>query len=230
MSRLASASSAHGDSSDEDSPAASPDRPREDDNIVDGDPETLGEDSSIPMTQHPSIVDSAGDTIMEGTEEGEIHSDVDDDDNFVFQAFKIVFPTDFKRHATHAAEFGGYPMPDPVPLPNADIIGGEAFGQEEEAVDARYPEAHNHYRAFERTFTNVGVHNLSTVLGKCSEATKIPGFKEMMEAGVPRPEPDVASHLSDSTVALQKDKQGRMREIPFPKNQPTHEMSRKYAD
>ena len=69
MSRLASASPAHGDSSDEDSPAASPTRPREDDNIVDGDPETPREDSSVPLTQHASIVGSAGDTIMEGTEQ-----------------------------------------------------------------------------------------------------------------------------------------------------------------
>ena len=48
---------------------ASPDRPREDDNIVYEDPKTLGEDSSIPMTQHASIVGSAGVTIMEGTEQ-----------------------------------------------------------------------------------------------------------------------------------------------------------------
>ena len=69
MSCMASASSTRGNSSDEDSPTASPDRPREDDNIVDGDPKTLGEDSSIPMTQHASIVGSAGVTIMEGTEQ-----------------------------------------------------------------------------------------------------------------------------------------------------------------
>ena len=66
---MASASSAHGDFSEEVSPAASPDRPREDDNIIDVDPETLGEDSSVPLTQHASIVGSAGDTIMEGTEQ-----------------------------------------------------------------------------------------------------------------------------------------------------------------
>ena len=230
MSSLASASSAHGGSSEEEaSPAASPNRPQEDDNVINVDPEILGEDSSVPLTQNASTADSAGDPAMEEEEEGEINSDENYDD-FTFRPFKISFPADFKRHAKHAAEFGGVEMPEPVPLPNADIIGGEAFGLEEEAVDIRYPEAHNHYRAFERAFTNVGVHNLATALGKCSEATKIPGFKEMMEAGIPRPENDVASHLSDSTVVLQKDKQGRVREIPFPKDKPTYETSRKFAD
>ena len=97
-------------------------------------------------------------------------------------------------------------------------------------MDIRYPQATNHVRAFERAFSQVGSHSLTTSLGKCTEAVKIPGFKEMMEMGIPRPEPDVASYLTDTTIALQEDKHGRMREVSFPKGKPTHEASRKYAN
>ena len=58
MSCLDAASSAHGDSSDGDSPAASPDRRQEDENITEGDPEVTMEDSLDPLTQHTSNADS----------------------------------------------------------------------------------------------------------------------------------------------------------------------------
>ena len=112
-------------------------------------------------------------------------------------------------------------MPAPVAIPNADLPAGEPYGQEEASVDIRYPLALNHYKAFKRSFTNVGAPSLTISLGKCSEATKIPIFKEMIEARIPRPEEDIASHLSDSTIILQKDRQGRMKQVPFPKGNPS---------
>ena len=225
---MSMASPTRANSTDEESHVASPPRPTEedDDNFVTLDQED-GEDP--PALQDP-LTSEQGSPRARATEEEEGELPSDDDEDFVFKAYKIQFPADFRRHAQHAARFTGIDMPEPIPLPNAEIVGGEAFGQEEESVDTRYPEAHNHCRAYERAFTSVGAHTLATSLGKCSEATKISGFREMIESGIPRPETDVASYLSDSTIVLQKDKQGRVREITFPKGKPTHEASRKFAD
>ena len=69
--------------------------------------------------------------------------ETDNETPFEFSAYKIIFPSDFKCHALHAAEYVRFQVPAPVAIPNAELAAGEAYGQEDEAVDIRYPEALN---------------------------------------------------------------------------------------
>ena len=58
------------------------------------------------------------------------------------------FPADFRLHAQHDARVAGLNMPEPIPLPNAETVGGEAVGQEEESVSTRCPGDPQHHHAF----------------------------------------------------------------------------------
>ena len=89
MSCMDLASSAHGDSSDGDSPAASPTRQQEVDNNIEDDPEVTVGDSLDPLTQHTSNADSVRDYASVEREEGEMETD--NETPFEFSAYKIIF-------------------------------------------------------------------------------------------------------------------------------------------
>ena len=86
-------------------------------------------------------------------------------------------------------------MPEPIPLPNTEIMGGEAFGQEEESVDTRYTEAHN-------TTMPSSAHSPMPAPTPWPPPWEMLGghqdlrLQKMIDSGIPRPVTDVASYLS----------------------------------
>ena len=112
---MSTASLKRANSSDKESHVASPARPEEDDNnFITLDQEGLDEED--PPVQQTQLASGPGAHGARATEEGEEDELPSDEEDFVFKAFKIQFPADFKRHAKHAAVFTGAGMPELIPL------------------------------------------------------------------------------------------------------------------
>ena len=67
-----------------------------------------------------------------------------EEEPFVFNHYRMNFPSDFKHYAIPASDFCGYPVPPPVGLPNSELPSGDHFGQEGAPVEMRYPAALSH--------------------------------------------------------------------------------------